>query len=110
MIGTRTALTMLGAVLALSAPGTASVKQSAQTEIAYVREDMAGMTAQNGDLIGDIYAMNADGSGKRRLTRNADAVDESRLVTRRAEHRLHEQPQRDIRSLAHERRWTWTAK
>jgi TolB protein len=50
----------------------------AQAKIAFVREDprFEGDTAQNGDLIGDIYVMNPDGTERRRLTRNFDSVDE----------------------------------
>ena len=49
----------------------------------------------------DIYVINADGSGERRLNPKRAATS---LVARRAEDRLHEQAQRQRRHLRHEPR------
>ena len=48
--------------------------------------------------------MNADGSGKRNLTRNPAYDGRPCLVARRAEDRLRQQPRRQLRGLRHERR------
>src|SRR5262245_36109432 len=68
------------AVLAVaSAPATRagpSAWAQQPTQIAYVRIDGDAGTARDGEPIGDVYVMNADGGGARRLTRNTDVVDE----------------------------------
>ena len=51
----------------------------------------------------EIYVMNADGSGQRSLTRNPSVRRRSRLVARRAQDRLRQQPRRQLRGLRHER-------
>ena len=48
----------------------------------------------HGDFNFDLYVMNADGSGRRNLTRVVVVVIRSCLVARRAEDRLCEQPRR----------------
>ena len=57
---------------------------------------------------GDVYVMNADGSGQRNLTRSVTrpfATERARrLVARRAEDPLRQQPRRQRRGLRHERR------
>ena len=65
---------------------------------------IAVTSGPNGNL--EIYVMNADGSGQRRLTRSAGARQRPRLVARRAEDRLREQ----LAGLGHERRRQRAAK
>jgi len=53
----------------------------------------------------EVYLMNADGSERRNLTREWGPREHPGLVARRAEDRLHKQPQRHTRGLRYERRW-----
>jgi Tol biopolymer transport system component len=76
-MGAACALAILSTATRTAAETPRSETQAA-TEIAYLRLDpnLEGLSARDGDHIGDIYVMLADGTGRQRLTQNDRAVDE----------------------------------